>query len=52
MAGAWCLVLTCCGKDDGMKFCITQEEADDFQRSYLDTDGHTRSAVLKWCEYI
>jgi len=40
------LVLTCCGRDYGWRERETWEEADDLRESFLDVQGHERSAII------
>lgn len=42
----WLLHLICCGRDDGMWPCATWDEADEIRRSYVEAEGHERTAII------
>ena len=48
----WRLALICCGRDDGVEWFATYEEADAFRESYTsgpgvdEPGGHDRSTIL------
>ncbi len=39
--------LTCCGRDDGTYGPVSWSEADAFRESYLNAEGHDRSAIIE-----
>jgi hypothetical protein len=43
----WLVMLTCCGRDNGVQWCPTWDTADAFRDSYVDAGGHKRTAIIK-----
>lgn len=44
---AWSVELICCGRDDGRQGELTWTQADEFRESYVDAEGHDRSAIIR-----
>lgn len=46
MPVAWLIKLICCGRDDGVWWMPTWDEADKFREDYCRAEGHDRAAIL------
>ena len=44
--GDWVVQFICCGYDDGTWRCPTWQAADELRNSYIDAEGHERSARI------
>jgi hypothetical protein len=45
-AQRWAVDLTCCGEDAGVQITDSWDQAQAFRESYLDVEGHERTAVI------